>query len=169
MHGVGREIGLMEYIFLFIWGAFVLTGSLVLRPVARKNLERAKGSQFWPWFSAVITSSEVERQSVVDGVQYVPRIRFLYEVQGRKYEGSQIAIGYSGTASRRKAASLVKKYPVSRRLHVAVDPDDHTFAVLETNALARAYGFVVACWLGIASGVSAILWQLSIWYSATWT
>jgi hypothetical protein len=154
---------LMDSVFLFVVGALVLCGGVMLFVRSLKNLRRVKESAHWPCFMATITHAEVEKRRGVDLMLYVPCIRFSYEVDGRGYSGSHIGFGFGGIGAERSAGSLVRKYPVSRRLYVAVDPDDHKVAVLEPNKRALAYLFVLSSVLVQAMGLYMIYIPSAFW------
>ncbi|MFO0761293.1 MAG: DUF3592 domain-containing protein [Byssovorax sp.] len=63
---------------------------------------------------------------------FLPEVRFVYTVEGRTFEGTQIARTVSWTTSVDEVQKRVDRYPVHGKVEVYVDPQDPAVAYLET-------------------------------------
>ena len=122
---------------LMVGGAFVAFGLALFFLWGKPTLEKAEASKNWPKVSGVIKSSTVNQSTDKDrNTSYTPNVVFEYALNGRKFTSSTIAVG-SGWSSNRSsiAYQVTNKYPVGDIVEVAYDPEEPSFAVLETGAI----------------------------------
>lgn len=105
-------------------------------------------SRRWPETEGVVVSSEVLTEpeareyagldATIEGANdtqqfsggYVPVVRYVFTVDGRRYENAAIS-PFDDTLSRRRwAEALVNKYPKNSHISLRYDPDDPTRSYL---------------------------------------
>jgi hypothetical protein len=102
--------------------------------ITRKYRRKADATTSWPNTKGVILSSKVKeppRSSSGSGrtqATHVPRIRYTYTVNGRKYEGSRHTIGH--VKGKTASEELVARFPKGKIVTVYYDPKDPSQAVL---------------------------------------
>ena len=138
---------------IFIGAAFVAVGIAVFIYWGKPTFEKAQASKNWPTVSGVIKSSEVT-QSRSSGKEkktmYTPNVVFDYELDGRSYTSSSIAVGSGWSSSNSSAAyQITNKYPAGQTVDVAYDPAEPSVAVLETGVTWSTY-FIYYMGLGFA-------------------
>lgn len=113
--------------------------------VGIRPLYRMITSRRWPTVEGRIIHSLVEmhRERPSQGreeVTYVPRIKYEYEVQGRRYTADGVGfglmttrVGFGGMFSNAegRVRKLVDRYPVGRRVPVCYNPRRPSVAALE--------------------------------------
>ncbi len=114
-------------------GATALVGWFVWR-----DWKAARASRAWPTASGTILSGELTTQAERDSeegttVHYVPRVRYVYEVDGRRYESDRIRFG-NIKESEKKARAILDRYAPDSAVQVYYDPADPNRATLETKA-----------------------------------
>ena len=109
---------------------------------------QASRMERWPVAEALVTHSEVRVQTPDEGGSstYIADIRYQYEVAGRTYTSDRITSAGYGTSNSSRAKAQVRRYPVGEKAAAHYDPDDVSYAVLETQwdkiyLLAFAAGF----------------------------
>jgi hypothetical protein len=120
----------------FIVGAVLcaLASGLIL--VARYSLRRASETERWPKAEGVVLESAVA--AIRDGGRqlYRPVVRYRYEVDGERYEGSRIK--WSAILDFRKysrARAMLDKYRSGHRIAVHYDPKRPGVAVLQPGPI----------------------------------
>jgi hypothetical protein len=94
----------------------------------------------WPQIEGKIIASTLEQDP--HDADSSPRIVYQYEIDGRRYEGSQIT--YAGTSNSVDAKqALVARYPVGRCVNVYYNPEAPQSAVLENEPSSIWLGLVV--------------------------
>jgi len=90
----------------------------------------------WPTANAVITSSKARVQSPRSGggsSTTIAEIRYRYEVEGRTYTSDRVTSAKYGSSNSSRAYGQVRKYPVGREVTAYYNPDDASYAVLDTR------------------------------------
>lgn len=143
---------------LIIGVSFILGGALFLARGFR-DLRAAVEASRWQSVPAVVTASEVERDSDADGVSYRPFVSYSYEIGGRSYLGSTLLPGFEVTyAFARSASSIAQKYPVGSKIYVAVDPQDHARSILDPTRKGHIHTLLAAASLLVIVGLVLLLW-----------
>ena len=107
---------------------------------------RARRSAGWPVVPATIMESRVVQQ----GNARSPRLTFDYLAAGQRRVGNRLWVGPRSIAVTGKWADRVaSRYPVGAVVHVAVDPADPAYAVLEPGVKAMH-------WLPLVFGLSMV-------------
>lgn len=103
----------------------ILIVVVVLRQVQRKIGE----SQHWPSTTGVVLTSEVGHTG--DDSGWYTRVIYRYEVGGRAYESSRIAVGVElGDQSQVSHERLASRFPVGARVTVYYNPQNPAEATL---------------------------------------
>jgi hypothetical protein len=98
---------------------------------------KAKVVESWPKTPGVIFTSDMDQHYSTDNegmtsYTYEPVIEYTYKFMGVEYSGSQYRMGSKGTSfDRRKAESILSRYPVGQQVEVYYNPDNPAQAVLE--------------------------------------
>jgi len=122
---------------LFAWAAMVAGAGAI--GYAWLLHRRAEVVASWPRTQGEFLESRVERErsSSTHGasITFAPRIRYQYEVQGRRFTSVKIAVGGTlDTSSEERAAERTHRWPVGAAVPVFYNPRDPSEAYLETDA-----------------------------------
>ena len=121
------EFTIALYGFGILFGAMAI-GALVLFIRASKKI---KDSRSWPTTSGLITHSSVESGVGPNHVfVFSPKIVYEYEVGGKRFTSSQLAIIEHNTASEDLAREKADKYAPGQQVEVYYDPKNPAFAIL---------------------------------------
>lgn len=125
------EAKIALYGFGLLFSGFVIW-VLVLFAVAFK---KRKDSKSWPRTTGLITHSSVESGFVQAGggnaFVFIPKVIYEYEVDGKQYTSSQLAIIERNTASEDLAREKAEKYVQGQQVEVYYDPRNPACAVLD--------------------------------------
>ncbi|AKI98503.1 uncharacterized protein DUF3592 [Archangium gephyra] len=122
---------LYAVMLLFILAATALVLAFdgkILLGIARQGL-----AAFHPRASGTITHSRVVEHRDSDGSTYGFEVRYVHEVEGRRYEGSQYRYGAWHSSNRSAAEDLARRFPVGATVPVFYDPEAPEDAVLITG------------------------------------
>lgn len=107
-------------------------GIFILGIVIRKKLTDSKS---WPQTNGVIRESTVQPEwvRVGSGNMYVvtPKVIYEYEVDGKKYTSSQLALVERSTVNENLAKEKSERHPVGQQVTVYYNPRKPEFATLE--------------------------------------
>jgi hypothetical protein len=122
---------------LFFFG-FVIWN--VIRILGAYN--QIKDSKSWPKTTGLITHSSIEQGFTRIGGSYIyvnrPEVVYEYEVDGKKYTSSQLALVEVNTASEDLARGKAEKYVSGQHVEVYYDPRNPKCAVLTIGDAAAA-------------------------------
>ncbi|MDA3884893.1 MAG: DUF3592 domain-containing protein [Candidatus Delongbacteria bacterium] len=101
-------------------------------------MELARESITWPDVEGKITSSKVISETSRDSKKrnsttYSAHIEYSYIITDKLHTGNRISFGDYGSSDRGHASSIVRTYPVGKKVKVYYRPKDHGTAVLETG------------------------------------
>lgn len=109
---------------------------------------RARTSTAWPIIDGVVLS-DLEGDHA--------RLRYVYLVDGKSYESSRERV-----FSARFLKSSVRDYAPGETIDVYVDPEDHSFSVLQPGGAGTAFIlFSILSGLCVFFGVGGVVWTLS--------
>jgi len=115
-----------------LYGVLITASGCLLLWLGVKTLRTARASKKWPVAAGVVVFSGTEaKSSLGDGPATYAKVRYEYEVEGRKYSSERISIGQYGTGGGGHAKAEAAKYPVGAIVKVFYDPADPSQAVLE--------------------------------------
>jgi hypothetical protein len=139
----------MDYItIIMIIGAFLF---------ALRGLQVLVGSAKFTQTSGVMVSSKIDWLG--SGHGYKLNLLYTYEVEGKSYES---IILYAGMPthfdSRSRAEDFLKKYPAGKKVDVFYDPEDPSYACLETT---KGYSRKLLIW-----GLFMFVFTVGIFYLA---
>ncbi|HSH04308.1 MAG TPA: DUF3592 domain-containing protein [Anaerolineae bacterium] len=97
------------------WGAFVL----------------GRASEGWPRAEGTIVASRGRYEKAPNHRFYQAVVRYEYEVEGVRHEGSTICFGRREWLFRQVEQRLITKYPQGSEVEVYYKPDEPSVAVLE--------------------------------------
>jgi hypothetical protein len=107
----------------------------------------ASRMESWPTANALITSSKVRVQRPDGGGSstYIADVIYQYEVADKVYTSDRVTSARYGTSDSSRAHGQVRKYSVGKTFTAHYDPEDVSYAVLDTRwdriyALAFAAG-----------------------------
>jgi hypothetical protein len=132
-------------------GIALLLGAGLVYLYRQRAAAKQAASVSWPTVQGQVSRSWVH--SFHDNnktLQYMGRVKFAYDVDGRRYESERIAWGgrsYSSTAT--EAHETVDRYPTGSSVQVYYNPDKHKEAVLEP-AETGGLSMLTWTWVGMA-------------------
>ena len=100
---------------LLILGLMVALGMGFIDYQIAANLRRQLEARSWPKVVATMDSSRVFVDDSGDGVSYIPKISYHYQVGGRSYVGDRVRWGFNFT-TRKWADQVVALRPVGGQL-----------------------------------------------------
>jgi hypothetical protein len=103
----------------------IILGSMLYKRIMTK---RAKD---WPSAPGRVKSSRISYESSTEKTNGMPYVVYVYEVNGRKYEGSVIVPGDLTIAGNDYAAKIVARYPAGTNVSVYYNPSNPEDAFLE--------------------------------------
>jgi|GEM_PF-5722621 len=102
-----------------------------------KNADFAVNTTSWPITSGRITFSSVNEVRIKEGKTsvkgYSASIRYVYNLNGKEYEGSNIHLAYEPTKNLEEARYYISKYPLGATAAVHYNPKDYSFSLLEAG------------------------------------
>lgn len=103
--------------------------------------QRAREMDRWLEVPAEVLSFEVReyRFNELSQMEYVPEVRYRYEVSGGAFVGDAIRRVPVRTARRDRAEAWGNEFPPGKRVRAYVDPVDPARAVLKKNSKAALY------------------------------
>jgi hypothetical protein len=129
--GSGPPLWLVLLLVAVFLGVAGLIGYFMMR-----QLRSALASRNWPAAPGTVLSGTVqalsERHSDGTSTYFVPRLRYAYEVDGRRYEGERIRFGQI-RESERGARKVLEQYPAGSPVEVRYDPANPAEATLEAK------------------------------------
>jgi len=155
LDGKSSKIGTM------IFGMLFTLGGIAGISYGVKTVLQASRMENWPTAEAVITSSKVRIQTPDSGGSstYIAEIRYQYEVTGKMYTSDRVTTAQYGTNDSSRAAKQVRKYSTGRNFTTHYNPDDASYAVLDTQ-WDKIYS------LAFAAGIGGLLLGLCMLRSA---
>jgi len=127
--GKGAKVSVVLFGILFALGGIAGIGYGV------NTLHEASSMESWPTANAVVKSSRVRAQTPDDGGSstYIADIIYQYEVAGRIYTSDRVTSARYGTSDSSRAHRQVRRYAVGKTFTAHYDPDDVSYAVLDTR------------------------------------
>lgn len=127
---------------VFLFGIFLLMGSVFLyfffiKPVA--GIIQAKN---WPEMECVVISSEVRSHDSDDGTTYSVNILYAYEFDGKEHRSNRYGFMGGSSSGHSGKAAIVRQHPRGKKTVCYVNPADPTEAVLQR-------GFTPVMWFGL--------------------
>ena len=123
---------------------------------AWRQWKSARRSRSWPTTRCTILQARIASRTETGSegdthTVYEPRVRYAYEIGGRRYEGDRIRFG-AFRESEKGARAILDRYPVGASVEVRYDPSDPSVAALETRTAGigiQVFGVVVLSALAI--------------------
>ena len=141
--GIVWGIGLVSMVLLFVGSSLVvvLISVIVLKAVRRK----IQAAQDWPATRGLVLTSEV-RDGGPDSGWYA-KIIYRYEVGGRVYENSRIAVAVEyGDHSFQANERLAARFPVGAQVSVYYDPQNPADSALIKGDPNSSSPSLFLCW-----------------------
>jgi hypothetical protein len=145
---------LLPYI-CFVVGICILVLGIVIR-------NKIKDSKSWPKTNGVIIESTIQSEWVRSGSGRIyvvcPKVIYEYQVDGKNYTSSQLALIEHNSADENLARGKAEKYSPRQYVEVYYNPRKPSFAVLEMGGSSDdrlSYGIIV---LGITLAISGVVW-----------
>jgi Protein of unknown function (DUF3592) len=132
----GAGSGPPLWVILLIGAVFLAVAGLIGYIMVRQ-VRSARASRSWPIAPGTVLSGTVEtvteRDSDGTSTYFTPRLRYAYEVSGRRYESERIRFGQI-RESERGARKVLERYPAGSPVEVRYDPANPADATLEAKA-----------------------------------
>ena len=132
---------------------------------AWRQWSAARASRAWPTAAGTVIETELtsrtetyrQQDRIETHTVYAPRVRYAYEVEGRRYEGERIRFG-TYRESETAARAILDRYPAGASVEVHYDPANPAAATLETKtANIGMLLFAVIALLGLAVFIAFML------------
>jgi hypothetical protein len=137
-------------------GVLLLIGAAILYFARRRSAAKQAASLTWPTCTGAITESYVQKFRDKDrNENYMPRVKFAYQVDGRDHKSERVAWG--GTPYSRlptEANARVARYPAGAAVPVSYNPQKPSEAVLEPAATG---GLSTMTWLWVGMAVIGVV------------
>ncbi len=114
----------------------------------------------WPTTEGRILECNVNKNSDGESTTWQVKVRYSYVVDGREFEGSRVAFGYSGSTAYAEHQSIYEKLQQASRVIVRYKPGDPGNSVL-------AAGFNRATFLILAFAITWLLFTTG--FTVLWT
>jgi len=150
----------------FVGVIFCIVGFMFFHFVAADGMKNGKASLNWPYTQGQIVKSKVHSyiKSDSDGSRrmYEPIIQTKYIINNEiKYTSKINVAGRVSSSSSTGARNTVNKYTVGKIVNVYYNPEDITYAILETGVptltYATYYGSIVFMAIGALLALSSLL------------
>jgi hypothetical protein len=128
-------------ILLILGTVFSIAGGVASFGYGKPLLDKAKASTEWPTTDGKVIESEVERhRNNDDETMYKAMVIYQYSLDGANFESDRVwyGDGYS-TNDRSAMQTVVKEYPVGKKVTVYYSPDAPDEAVLQPGAFFSSY------------------------------
>lgn len=140
--------------------AVLLVFGLVLGGFGIYRYNIGKESSKWPSVQGKITYAHAQSRRVKKQNQYIPSIKYTYNVKGKTYTGTRITASDEYQKTLSGAKDILKKYPVSEAVSVYYNPREPGTSLLEAGLAKNVFVLIVAAvacfFLAIAIFVSAM-------------
>jgi hypothetical protein len=124
-----------NHLFLQLASAFVLCAiacGMIL--AGRLTIQRGTGTETWPAASGVVIDCAIAADRDGGRQRFRPVVRYRYEVDGQRYEGSRIQWAMDqGHRKYTRARHLLDRYRTGSAITVHYDPSRPGSAVLQTG------------------------------------
>jgi hypothetical protein len=152
----------MDGCFIVVISLFYLVGFALLAG-ALWNTRHSLQAGSWPTAPAKITRLEVRENSDSDGSTYQVEVEYSYVVDGRPYDGKQLAFGYNATSGREAHDEICRKLQGAKQVFVRYDPANPARSCL-SYGLHRSLQILLAfavTWLAFIVGMTLLWWLFS--------
>lgn len=135
-----KNEGIGGYLYLaFIGLALAVMGGFFVFVLGRGYI-RAKETQEWPSYPAVVVVSELEDRQIGKAKEYRHKLVYEYRVGGKFYRGERLKRRENPYLKKKnKIVPFVEKFPVGSRLAAFVNPNDPTEVLIEHETKAPGY------------------------------
>ena len=127
---------------------------------------KVKASESWPKTMGVVLESTVQSEWTKAGNNRIyvvsPKVVYEYEVGGRKFRSSQLAMEEINTADESVARMKAEKYPVGRQVEVYYDPRKPDTAALQTGDPSKGILPSILVAVGLILVAIGIVWLLHV-------
>jgi hypothetical protein len=132
-------------------GVVLLLGAALAYLFRQRTAAKQAASVAWPTVQGEVTRAWVHSfRDNNQNLQYMARVKFAYEVQGRRHESERIAWGgRASAATSGEAQTLVDRYPTGSPVAVYYNPQKPKEAVLEP-AETGGLSMLTWTWVGLA-------------------
>jgi hypothetical protein len=129
---MGKSNALVPLVFAALfWNGIV---GLFDGVIATQYMRTSVAATSFEPVEALITESEVSRQSSSDGATFSANVQYEYDFAGVHYLGDRYSYMEMSTSEYRFAERVCKKYPKGQTVTAYVDPEEPSEATLEINA-----------------------------------
>ena len=126
---------------LYALGSFVAGGAALY--YIYWLLARAEASIGWPTAEGTIKRSDVAPYRGKGGKNYVPEVRYDYQVAGTAHRGWRITWDTPASKQIEAAQALLKAFPVGQRVKVYYDPRKPALSLLSPGPVQRSMTIVL--------------------------
>jgi hypothetical protein len=127
---------------------------------------KLKASQTWPKTTGVVLESSIQSGWAMAGGSRIyvvsPKVIYEYQVDGKKYTSSQLALVEHNSANENVARRKSETYSAGQQVEVYYNPRKPRFAVLEIGDPTGGilpFGIII---FGAAVAIFGIVWLLAI-------
>lgn len=93
---------------------------------------------------------------------YVPKVTYIYQVNGHRYEGQQIKLGQEDYYPKDEAYEILDRYPVGSSLDIYYNDQDPAEAVLITEISQRSYRKSRSGVIGLIIGIIYVIGWIAL-------
>ncbi len=125
-----------EKISTVIFGILFMLGGIGGIGYGVSTVLQASSMKHWPTAKAVVITSRVRVQRPRSGSgssTVIADIMYRYEVRGKTYTSRRVTAAQYGSSDSSRAYGQVRAYPVGKTVTAHYNPDDASYAVLDTR------------------------------------
>ena len=136
--------------------AAAIAGGIVLIGIALFKCWRCWSAGVWPTVAGEVIQSDTDDKTTENNegnetTHYRARVRYAYEVKGRKYVGHDVSFGFEWHWFKWTAQLVANRYPEGKRVRVHYRPADPQESTIET-------GVTLASVAVLAAGIALVAW-----------
>ena len=119
----------------YILGVILVFAGPVFSIYFVRGVLEGRASENWPSAKCKITDAKLVETQDIRGTHFETKVRYAFEVDGKKYNGDRLKIGGKSTSNEKDAESDLKRYGERPGFFEArYDPSDPNRSTLETGA-----------------------------------
>jgi Protein of unknown function (DUF3592) len=124
----------------YIVGVILVIAGPVFSIYYVRGVLDGRASENWPTVKAKVVDAKLVETQDIRGTHFETKVRYTFEVDGKKYNGDRLKIGGKSTSNEKDAEADLKRYGERAAfVDVRYDPSDPNRSTVETGATTGNY------------------------------